>query len=443
MGVQLPSARQGVGRVAGWGTGLALIGAALIGEFLVWGGDATLRGGGELPWGLVVAGATLAYAPLMARRESPWLAFGSAWTFSVVVTVAVPSYEPFVGVLLGLFAVARRAPSRQARAALLAVGTPFAMSTYEAASWSGPPAVSDLAVIGGFWAMVAIGVWFAGRVLHRAARQSREHAAQVAAAQEAARRAERVGIARELHDIVAHALSGIVVQAAGARAIHAAVPGTPEPVGRALRDIESAGAEAMRELHRLLGLLREAGLAEERVGAHRLAEVDALVDRVRAVGLDARVTVTGAPVRLDASVEHAAYRVVQECLSNAMKHAGRGARADVDLAWGSRGVRIRVHSRPAGPGGAPDAVAREANARDADAHDAAAGRPLELPPDLAGGHGLAGLRERVHLAGGTFDASAEGDGFVTTAALPARSVGHEPGAALAASAGVGGREGSS
>ena len=73
-----------------------------------------------------------------------------------------------------------------------------------------------------------------------------------------------------------------------------------------------------------------------------------------------------------------------------------------------------------------------------DAHDAAAGRPLELPPDLAGGHGLAGLRERVHLAGGTFDASAEGDGFVTTAALPARSVGHAPGAAVAASAGGGG-----
>lgn len=393
------------GRGLSGGTGVAMWAAAVGVELIVWGGDGAVRGGvATLPPPAVALAACLAYAPLLLWRDRAWWAFGSAWAFSVVVGVAVPSYEPFAGLLLGLYAVARRFSSKQARAALLATGTPFALATFDAASFDGPPAAVDLAVIGGFWAMASVGIWLVGRIAHRAERQARGHAAALAAAEEAARRAERVGIARELHDIVAHALSGIVVQAAGARAIHVAVPGTPEPVARALRDIEAAGTEAMRELHRLLGLLREAGLADEHGASHRLAEMDALVGRAQAVGLDVSVTARGAPVHLDGSVEHAAYRVLQESLSNATKHVGRGGRVDVDLSWLPEGVEVRVRTRP------PEVPAAASKA------SASASKA----PARVGGHGLAGLRERVHLAGGRFEAGPVPGGFETRAQLPAR-----------------------
>ncbi len=434
--------------------------AAAVGvEMLVWGGDGAVRGDvATLPSALIVLAACAAYAPLLLWRERPWWAFGSAWAFAIAIGVAVPSYEPFAGLLLGLYAVARRCSSRQGKAALLATGTPFALATFDAASFDGPPAVVDLAVIGGFWAMASIGVWLVGRIARRAERQAKGHAAALAAAEDAARRAERVGIARELHDIVAHALSGIVVQAAGARAIHAAVPGTPEPVARALRDIEAAGAEAMRELHRLLGLLREAGLADEHGVSHRLAEMNVLVGRAQAVGLDVAVTATGAPVHLDGSVEHAAYRVLQESLSNAMKHTGRGGRVDVDLTWMPDGVDVVVRTRapmvsaadgvpfssdalrvdgPA-PDGSRVVEGHRSDVRPVSPADrpaggptrGAAGPPGPLPetggrPRL-GGHGLAGLRERVHLAGGHFEAGPVPGGFETRAHLPARGTHSEP-----------------
>ncbi|HEX2316007.1 MAG TPA: sensor histidine kinase [Thermomonospora sp.] len=214
---------------------------------------------------------------------------------------------------------------------------------------------------------------------------------------EAARRVdeERVRIARELHDTVAHSMATITVQAGSAlhllRGPRAAEGG--EQVMAALTAIRGAGKQAMRDMRATLGVLRGGGPGEDpdRAGLDRLP---ALVDAVGAAGLRVRLDVTGGPRPVGEKTDHAAYRIVQESLTNVLRHAGTGVSAVVEVAYRPDAVELRV------------------------ADDGPAGAVPDSTTD-GGGHGIAGMRERAEALGGTLSAGpAPGGGFVVSARLP-------------------------
>jgi signal transduction histidine kinase len=202
--------------------------------------------------------------------------------------------------------------------------------------------------------------------------------------QERARRAvidERIRIARELHDVVAHHLSVISIQAGLAKYVYRS---DPETAGTALDTVESLITETLREMRRMLMLLRveatEPGHPEDAYHpAPGLADLPMLVDRVRAAGVDVGLTVTGTPRPLPPGVELCAYRVLQESLTNVLTHAAPTS-AHVVLDYGTTTLTVRVtDDGPAEPAG-------ERSAR------------------LTTGQGLIGMRERALLYGGTLEA---------------------------------------
>ena len=181
--------------------------------------------------------------------------------------------------------------------------------------------------------------WLAGVFVH-ARRRAASLAARSAALQrqaEQAAAAERARIARELHDIVAHHLSVIVLQAAGARA-------SGKPAGATLEKIENSARQALDETRRLLGVLRdpdeEAGLAPQ----PGIGELDALAASVRAAGLPVNLVIDGDLAALPAAVDVSVYRIVQEALTNVLKHAGP-ARADVTIGCATGHRHDRGHRR--------------------------------------------------------------------------------------------------
>jgi signal transduction histidine kinase len=213
----------------------------------------------------------------------------------------------------------------------------------------------------------------------RAERLEREREADATRA----RLEEQARIARELHDVIAHTVSVMVVQAAAANDVFDT---RPERAREALHAIESSGRAALSELRRLLGAVR-VGDADftPQPGLERL---DDLVAQVRSAGLTVAVSVEGAPRPLPAGVDLSAYRVVQEALTNALKHAGR-ATATVTLRYGAADVTIEVADNGAGL------------------------------PKKGGGHGLIGMRERIGVFGGTFVAGPrDTGGFAVSARLP-------------------------
>jgi signal transduction histidine kinase len=227
---------------------------------------------------------------------------------------------------------------------------------------------------------IGAGAWIAGEVVrsrrasaqevrqraHRLQHDREEHARHVAAQ-------ERLRIARELHDIVAHKLSIVVVQAQAAQRV-----GDPTRATGLMASIEDTGRSALDEMRRLLGALRpsseapEASLREPQPG---LAALDSLLGEVRAAGLPVTLTLSGDPVPLPAALDLSAYRIVQEALTNALKHAGP-AHASVHLRHCKDRVEITVADDGQG-----------------------------VPPLVPGfGHGLTGMRERAALLGGALQA---------------------------------------
>jgi signal transduction histidine kinase len=237
-----------------------------------------------------------------------------------------------------------------------------------------------------------------------AALRSRTEAIQHSAASEATAetllehtaRGERARISRELHDIVAHHVSMIAVQAETARL---ATPGMPAAGAHRLLLIGDTARAALTEMRRLLGVLREdtGDTAPDRQPQPGLAQLGDLVDEARdASGIGARLIVSGWLTTLDPGVELAAYRIVQEALTNARRHAP-GAAVDVELDFADDALQLRV--RDNGPGPAP-------------AH----------PGPLTGGHGLLGMRERAAAVGGELTTgAAPGGGFLVTATLPIKA----------------------
>jgi signal transduction histidine kinase len=228
----------------------------------------------------------------------------------------------------------------------------------------------------------------------------REAAALVGAAHQA----ERTRIARELHDVVAHQLSAIAVQAGAARiaAESAQVPaGNQAPAGgqapaAVLATVERLAREALTELNHLLGALRrEQADDPARRPSPTLGELETLVDAARAAGVPADLAIEGGPRRLSPGVELSCYRIIDEALTNVARHAP-GAPTRVVLRYRPGGLDIEVANGPP-PGGAQPAAPRPAS----------------------GGRGVRGMRERAELYGGRLDARpCPGGGFAVTAAIP-------------------------
>ncbi|KAB8195215.1 sensor histidine kinase [Nonomuraea phyllanthi] len=243
-------------------------------------------------------------------------------------------------------------------------------------------------------AVVLVAVWGAGRSLRlrrayldelkdRAARLERARAADT----RAARAEERSRIARELHDVVAHHVSVMTVQAAAARRV---LGSDPDLAREALSAIEHTGRMAMTEMRNIVGVLRTDARAE--LGPQPgLRDLPALVEQMREAGLPARLVVEGVPLQLPPGVDLAAYRLAQEGLTNSLRHAGAGAEAVVTVR----------HS--------PD----ELDVRVADDGQGTAGRSSRP------GHGLVGIRERVALYGGILSIGPlPGGGFEVRARFP-------------------------
>jgi signal transduction histidine kinase len=198
---------------------------------------------------------------------------------------------------------------------------------------------------------------------------------------------ERLRIARELHDVVAHSMSLIAVQAGvGAHVIHT----DPVSAGRALEVIAETSRKALEQTRSLLGMLREEDEDGNRPPAQGLDDLPALVDDVSAAGLDVDLVRSGAVPRLEAAVSLTAYRVMQESLTNVIKHSA-AATATVTVRATEKQLDIDVRD----PG--PTRRAARSGLR---------------------GHGLVGLDERVRLVGGALTYGVTGDGFCVHAALP-------------------------
>jgi signal transduction histidine kinase len=213
--------------------------------------------------------------------------------------------------------------------------------------------------------------------------RERERAAELAVLE------ERAKIARELHDVVAHGLSVIALQAGGAET---ALPDEPERARTPLRAIRREAEEALAEMRRALGLLRPPGDGEPDLSPQPgLAQLPALVERARVAGMPVTLHIDGHPRPVDPGLELSAYRIVQEALANVHKHAG-GAPASVRVAWGAHALVLRIRDT---------GMRTPGSAEDAD------------------GHGLIGMRERVRAHGGEFAAGrVPGGGFEVTAELP-------------------------
>jgi signal transduction histidine kinase len=214
----------------------------------------------------------------------------------------------------------------------------------------------------------------------RLAERERDVAAREAVVEERAR------IARELHDAVAHSVSMIVIQAGAERRVLGDIDGSTREV---LQTIEQIGRSALTEMRRLVGMLRT-DAADRLAPQPTLADLPTLMTQVREAGLPVEFRVDGEPRELPVGIELSAYRIVQEALTNALKHAGR-AHAAVNVRYGPDSLELEIA-------------------------DDGAGTAADVP---GGGHGLAGIRERVTLYGGKFDASARRDGgFAVRVLLP-------------------------
>ena len=252
--------------------------------------------------------------------------------------------------------------------------------------------------------------WLAGRTIRNHTMLARELAEKAERAQHAReeeeRRAiavERSRIARELHDVLAHNLSVMVVQAAAARRV---LDKNPLQAVEVAGLIQRTGREALAEIRQLFGPVRR-GEGEALSGPPSIARVDELASRARAAGLRVELRVSGDPVALPAGIDLTAYRIVQEALTNVLKHSG-GAQARVVVSYEANEVVLSIEDEGEGP-------------RDG----------YELS-ESGGGHGLVGMRERTALYGGIVQAGRRrGGGFAVRARLPTRPL--VPGAQLAPS----------
>jgi len=325
-------------------------------------------------------------APLALRRRAPVAAFAVMALVALAQWLTADAYAGNAALLLGLYSVAAHEPRRWATpAAFATVETGALLAALREGDGLGQELLAFAALSAFAVAACALGVWVRTRREHIAAlterarqlERERDQRAQLAAA------AERARIAREIHDVVAHNLSVMIALADGAQ-----VSPDPAAAERAMAAVAGTGREALEEMRRLLGVLREdAGtpLAPQ----PGLDQLDALVDQVRGAGLATRLTRTGTPAPVGPGAQLAVYRLVQEALTNTLKHARGASAAEVRLHYGEDALQLEV----------------------LDDGEAAPPRP--------GGHGLAGMRERAAAYGASVTAGPRrGGGWRVEARFP-------------------------
>jgi signal transduction histidine kinase len=314
---------------------------------------------------------------------------GSLAMIETVLRVDDTTTNPSVALLLGLLATAPSAFARTRVLAAAAVITAANLLTLAGYGWlTGAGLVAQLAVL------FLAGVRHAQRVRDEATQRDESRRVMADTLLEHAARGERARIARELHDVVAHHISMIAVQAETARLT---TPGMPDDGAKRLLAIGDTARAALTEMRRLLGVLREdAGTETTRQPQPGLHQLNELIDESRhSGGAGTRLIVRGQVGPLDPGVELTAYRIVQEALTNARRHAP-GAAVDVELDYGDDALRLRVRDNGPGPPTGTSAARS------------------------AAGHGLLGMRERAAAVGGDLRAGpAPVSGFLVEALLPA------------------------
>jgi signal transduction histidine kinase len=381
--------------LAAWGLDILLVlaaAASAVGTLLR--NDSDLPDGPQL-W-LEVAAVSGVVLVLLARRAFPFLAPASVWVVAPALSFVdgkLISSQPavFLAGMVAAFLLGGLRRGQLARLGLVLVLVGAAVVVHNNPGHSS----ADLV----FTPVLFAVAWLAGYALRERNQQAeaaeeraeraereRESAARVAVAEERAR------MARELHDVVAHAVSVMVLQVG---AVRHRLP-TDSQEGEALRNVERAGRAALTEMRRLLGALRVSDDQVELAPKPGLGDLETLVRDVRAAGLDVRLHVQGEPLDLPRSLDLSAYRIVQEGLTNSLKHA-RADHADVTVDYEPGELRLEV--RDDGRGGAPNDGL---------------------------GHGLIGIGERVKAYGGAMSAFvATGGGFVLRASLPLEREGQD------------------
>jgi len=330
-------------------------------------------------------------APLVFRRAAP---FSALWLVALAIAaprlfadVTIPLWGGLGAFAFALYSCSRHASRPLDRYALLAPAFTLTMLSYEIrgfASWSEYS----------FSVPIFVLAWLIGQGLRRWERNAallREHLDEVTATEQARAAAavadERARIARELHDVVAHSISVMVVKAGSARLRLRSDPATSE---QALLSVEQTGRQALTEMRRMLGVLRTDDQSLALMPQPSLRGLGQLLDQMRGAGLKVEASVEGVPVPLPPGLDLSAYRITQEALTNALKHAGNTC-ATVRVVYQPDRLLLDIANLPG-------AVPRARNNN---------------------GHGIVGMRERAALFGGSLKAEPDaGGGFRVQAGLP-------------------------
>ena len=372
-----------------YGFDALIVAAAVAAAFEVAFKDDALRAPRSPLW-FAVPAVVLVVLPLLGRRRFPFAAPAALWLLAALLSfvdgrLIVFASGVYIAGIAAAFLLGNLRDGVQARVGLAIVASAAAIVVF-----NDPRHTPGEFIFTPLFFAIA---WLAGFAV-------REHAAQAEAAEERAAYAEReresaariavaeerARITRELHDIVAHSVSVMVLQAG---ALRHKLPQTMAEERDALRGVEETGRSALQEMRRLLGAMHDDGRDVERAPQPGLDSLDALVQKVRDAGLPVRLLVQGDPIPLPRAIDVSAYRIVQEGLTNSLKHA-HASQADVTVRYRSHEVEVEVADDGAG-----------------DATSDGLGR------------GLLGVRERVKIYGGEMNAgTAPGGGFILSARLP-------------------------
>ena len=371
----------------------------VVGIVTIFGQD--LEPGFTEPGLLALVTAIAVNAPVAIRRRAPLLALiiASGGILVHIVADHPEGFLPFTMMVLTYTVGAWETPRR----AVLGLGVIWAVLVV--LGFADTPGLDTVGVVGN---IAIFTVWWTMGIALRARREAME--ARVRQAEEranterqSAARAlaeERLRIAQELHDVVAHSMSVIAVQAGvGAHVLD----DRPEQARSALEAISATSRGTLTEMRRLLGVLRDGEGHRSDAPAPGLADLPALVDDVRRAGVPVELEVVGSPSAVSGGVELSAYRVVQEALTNVMKHAGSPSHVSVRVVHGPRMIEVDVIDDGRG------AAALSTVGTGSRGEGAAP----------AGGHGLVGMRERVELWGGNLSVGPQsGGGYRVHAQLP-------------------------
>ena len=352
------------------------------------------------PWLLLVwLYGLVVLVPLAWRDRAPVTVFAIQCILTVAAWPFMPLYTPVVGIPVALYALSAHRSRKISLLALLASFIPNALAAAVAFRVYSIPAQQLRSFVPNNILLViaAVGAWGAGRVTQA----SQRHVQHLERQQKTAREtevlaSERRRIARELHDIVSHAVTVMVLQAAGAARV---ANNDLAQVKQSLKHIETAGKQVMAELRQLLRVLQAGDLPSHSVGTSEfrpqpgLADLTGLLTSFQDTGMPVTVHIEGATRSLEPSVDLAAYRIVQEGLTNILKHAGKDSNPSLRLVWGAQSLHIQINN----------------DTNSAEAHQGLA---------LSIGRGLVGLREQAHAVGGSLHTEHRDGSYRLTATLP-------------------------